>query len=259
MALRAGAPSQSGASGKGRIWSHCREQVDQLVQWHRKAGIGLLDASIKWDEVLKSALENEATTIWRAGMPICVDWPEEIYTAPEALWFAVIGDRQVSIEELILELLSPSTDGDLLFAIVGNDMREEFPQELFEQGDTADYQYLPAESRTVFAQGVTENYPLETYQVHLRVLRECIATGVRIPHGRQHRPNRTTIIRHPTKQRVPRPANSSHFNRRVGTLGHLVSVHAAGRSTGEPADESTSGTTAICAALRRVARFAPIL
>ena len=75
-----------GASRKGRIWSHRRERVDQLTEWCKKIGAKLLDETIDPDEVLKGTLETKTLLERPAKMPISVDWPEEMYTSPEALW-----------------------------------------------------------------------------------------------------------------------------------------------------------------------------
>jgi hypothetical protein len=54
-----GARATVGASRKGRIWSHRRERVDQLVAWCKAIGTKLLDNRIDPDEVLKGTLESQ--------------------------------------------------------------------------------------------------------------------------------------------------------------------------------------------------------
>jgi hypothetical protein len=106
-----------GASRKGRIWSHRRDRVDQLVVWCKKIGAKLLDDRIDPDEVLKGTLEAKTAVVRPPKMPISVDWPEEVYTAPEVLWSVVIDEEEYPLSELSLEIVSPSLDGTLRFAI----------------------------------------------------------------------------------------------------------------------------------------------
>ena len=72
-----------GASRKGRIWSHRRDRVDQLAAWCKHVGVKLVNTDIDPDEVLRGTLETTILIARPDGMPISVDWPEEIYTSPE--------------------------------------------------------------------------------------------------------------------------------------------------------------------------------
>jgi superfamily II DNA or RNA helicase len=131
-----------GASRKGRIWSHRRDRVDQLVMWCKQVGEKLLDANIDPDTVLRGTLE---TTVLRArpdGMPISVDWPEEIYKGFEMPWSVSIGDRTRHISELGLEIVDPTLVAPIRFAIVAEDARAEFELEFFQQGEIADYRFV---------------------------------------------------------------------------------------------------------------------
>jgi hypothetical protein len=85
-----GTKTTVGASRKGRIWSHRRDRVDQLVEWCKKIGTKLLDNSIDPDEVLKGTLDTRTVLDRPARMPISVDWPEEIYASRR--WAAPICD-----------------------------------------------------------------------------------------------------------------------------------------------------------------------
>lgn len=137
-----GRPATVGASRKGRIWSHRRERVDQLVAWCKQVGAKLLDPSIDPDEVLKGTLEAETILIRPTEMPICIDWPEDIYRSPEALWALTIGGRERSIAELSIELVDPRPEGALRFALVADDARAEFSLEFFERDETPNYRFV---------------------------------------------------------------------------------------------------------------------
>jgi hypothetical protein len=82
----AGESTTVGASRKGRIWTHRRDRVDELVCWCRCVGVKLLDVTIDPDVVLSGTLETKIVTARPEGMPVSVDWPEEIYTSAETPW-----------------------------------------------------------------------------------------------------------------------------------------------------------------------------
>jgi hypothetical protein len=131
-----------GASRKGRIWSHRRDRVDQLAVWCKKIGAKLLDDDIDPDEVLKGTLEAKTILARPAKMPITVDWPEEIYTAPEASWMIVIGGQEYHVGELSLEIVSPSLAGPLRFVIASENERAELGLELFEVEEVPNYRFV---------------------------------------------------------------------------------------------------------------------
>ncbi len=130
-----------GASRKGRIWSHKRDRVDQLSDWCKKIGTKLLDERIDPDEVLKGTLDAKTVRERPTRMPISVDWPEEIYTALETLWSIVIGEQEYTLDEISLEIVSPSLDGALRFAIASDNERAELELELFEAQDIPNYRF----------------------------------------------------------------------------------------------------------------------
>jgi hypothetical protein len=131
-----------GVSRKGRIWSHRRERVNRLAVWCKKIGAKLLDNSIDPDEVLKGTLQAKRVLEHPGKMPISVDWPERIYTANEALWSVVVGEQEYPLSELSLEIVSPSLDGPLRFAITSDAERAELELKLFEKDEIPDYQVV---------------------------------------------------------------------------------------------------------------------
>ncbi len=137
------------ASRKGRIWSHRRDRVDQLTVWCKKIGTKLLDSGIDPDEVLKGTLQTKVVLERPAKMPIGVDWPDEIYTAPEALWSVLIGEQEYRLSELSLEIVSPGLDGTLRIAIASETERTELDLELFEEGEDPNFRFVVRGERRV--------------------------------------------------------------------------------------------------------------
>jgi hypothetical protein len=138
-----------GASRKGRVWSHRRDRVDQLAAWCKAIGAKLVDDRIDADEVLKGTLEATTLVARPAKMPIGVDWPEEIYRAPEVVWSVLFGEAEYSVDELELGIVSPAIEGPLRFAIRAENREVEFELELFRNGEVPDYRFVVRGQETV--------------------------------------------------------------------------------------------------------------
>jgi hypothetical protein len=131
-----------GASRKGRIWSHRRDRVDQLVAWCRHVGAKLLDATIDPDSVLRGTLETKILNARPSGMPIGIDWPQEIYASSETAWSVSIGDRRKHVSEIDLQIADPTLAGAIRFALIAEDARAEFELEFVQRGETGDFRFV---------------------------------------------------------------------------------------------------------------------
>ena len=142
-----------GASRKGRIWSHRRDRVDQLAAWCKQIGTKLLDASIDPDEVLKGTLESKTVMTRPEKMPIAIDWPEEMYKTLESIWSLRIDGQEHLLSDLSIELVRPSVNGALNFAIVSDSDRVELELEFFEAEDDGEkfpnYRFLVKDDNNV--------------------------------------------------------------------------------------------------------------
>lgn len=137
------------ASRKGRIWCHGRGRVDQLVAWCRKIGDKLLDPTIDPEVALTGTLETAIVEERPAGVPIGVDWPEEIYKGIETPWSVRIGEQLVHISEAQLEIVEPGPEGPVRFAVVCHEERAEFELEFFRRGEAADFRFVRRGDRQV--------------------------------------------------------------------------------------------------------------
>ncbi len=131
-----------GASRKGRIWSHRRDRVDELAAWCKGIGAKLLDESIDPDEVLKGTLDAKTIAERPTKMPIAVDWPEEIYKAPESVWSVVIDGQERLLSEVDIQIAEPTIAGPLRVAVVSESERVDLELELFEDDDTLNYRFV---------------------------------------------------------------------------------------------------------------------
>lgn len=139
-----------GASRKGRLWSHRRERVDQLIEWCNRIGTKLLDNRIDPDNVLKGTLEAKTILERPIKMPIGVDWPEEFYLTPEALWWVIIGEKRYALSELSLDIVSPDLNGPLRFAISTETEQVELELQLFKEEETPKYRFVVPDGRRVW-------------------------------------------------------------------------------------------------------------
>jgi superfamily II DNA or RNA helicase len=138
-----------GASRKGRIWSHERGRVDELAKWCKSVGAKLLNTNLNPDEVVKGTLSVKMVTSRPASMPIGVDWPEEVYTQPEAVFSLIVDGSSWPMSELDIGLAAPSVDGPLRFTIASEAEDVIFDLELFGTGEAPDYRFVKQGDRMV--------------------------------------------------------------------------------------------------------------
>lgn len=137
-----------GASQKGRIWSHRRDRVDGLAAWCKRIGAKLLDANIDPENVLKGTLHAQTITERPAKMPIAVDWPEEMYKTPEAMWSVIFGGEEHALSELEISIVNPASSGALKLAIASESTRIEVELKLFEENEVPNYRFTVLSHQT---------------------------------------------------------------------------------------------------------------
>ena len=130
-----------GASRKGRVWSHRRDNVQELVQWCKHVGIKLVNATIDPDAVLSGTLETNIVKTRPEGMPVSVDWPQEIYKSDETAWSVSIDGTKFHISELSLELVDPTLGGPIKIAIANEQARAQFDLEIYRVAETSDFRF----------------------------------------------------------------------------------------------------------------------
>ena len=138
-----------GASQKGRIWSHRRDRVDELAAWCERIGEKLLDENIDPDEVLSGTLRARTIVERPDGMPIGVDWPEEMYRTPESMWIITIGKQERQLCEVDIGNASASLGGPLRIGLSSEDAYAELELTLFEDAGTPNYRFVTRGDATV--------------------------------------------------------------------------------------------------------------
>lgn len=138
-----------GASRKGRIWSRRRGQVDQLAEWCRAIGAKIVDTSIDPDEVVKGTLSVQTLKTRPPKRPIGIDWPEEIYSDPEAEWSISFDGAAFPLYEVSIDIVTPTLDGPLRFAIGSETASAELSLEFFEENGSPNYRFVPQEKHSI--------------------------------------------------------------------------------------------------------------
>jgi len=144
-----GAKVAVGASRKGRIWSVRRTHIDGLVEWCRSTGRKLIDASIDPDRVLAGTLHVELVSSRPTGYPIAVDWPELMYRSVESAWSIQFGEAEFALADVNIELLGPSTHGEIVIAIASFGDQAHVRLELYMEGESPQYRFVPVGTRSV--------------------------------------------------------------------------------------------------------------
>jgi len=155
-----------GASRKGRIWSMQRANVEQLCGWCAHIGKKILDESIDPDEVLKGTLESKPIGSLPASPAIMVDWPEVIYTEPEAIVsFRFDNMRDLAIWEADIELDdSDVTDANKLRFLLRSDAEAVYlTLKVFETSDGSDFCFEVEDGMTVDVRLGAGSTPIQTY------------------------------------------------------------------------------------------------
>lgn len=136
-----GARASVGASRKGRVWSHQRQNVARFVEWCDAVGRKMLDTRINPDDVLRGTLSAKTVRARPATMPICADWPEEMYKAPEISWTFTIDGVDYPAGELSIDLVAPSTSGPLQIRVSSESAAVTVELVFFEQDDAPNYAF----------------------------------------------------------------------------------------------------------------------
>jgi hypothetical protein len=126
-------------------------------------GTKLNDGSLDPDEILKGTLEARTISSRPTAVPIAVDWPEEIYTTPEATWFVVMGGQPYPLSELSIELVTPDVNGALRIAISLDGARAELELELFEEEDRPNYRFVVVGNQSVFMRRGATDVPIAEF------------------------------------------------------------------------------------------------
>jgi superfamily II DNA or RNA helicase len=180
-----------GASRKGRVWSHRRDSVQELVGWCKAVGEKLIDTTIDPNAVLSGTLETKIVKSRPEGMPVSVDWPEEIYRGIEQPWSISIDDVVFHISDLDLETVDPSILGPIKFAIVHEEARAEFELEIFPDDETSDFRFRLLSDKPVYVIRAESRESAEVFFTR-NAPRVWLADGASVE-GNEHTPLKSLL------------------------------------------------------------------
>lgn len=122
-----------GASYKGRIWTKMVGDIDQFKKWCNHQGEKLANEELDPNQILKDTLIPELIIERPIGIyPVWIDWDIDIYMSSESRFKFNIGGYVFDLAQIELQLSSPTSDGDLNFALVTDTKRIEYRIVLFE-------------------------------------------------------------------------------------------------------------------------------
>jgi superfamily II DNA or RNA helicase len=128
-----GEPVFVGASYKGRIWTKLVGDIDQFKKWCNHLGKKLANDEIDPNQILKDTLIPELVIERPSDLfPVWIDWDVEIYMSNESRFRFNIGGFIYDLAQIELQLSSPTSNGDLNFALVAVSKRIEYRIVLFE-------------------------------------------------------------------------------------------------------------------------------
>lgn len=134
-----------GCSYKGRIWSYRNANLKQLTEWCRGVGEKLVDESLDPETVLNGTLVPTPVSRRPAKMPIAVEWPDVFYNHTEASFGFKIGQSRMQKCDTDLELVDPSTEGGLYFAVSSDLAKIAFELVLSEVDGMIDFSVRPTD------------------------------------------------------------------------------------------------------------------
>src|SRR5206468_9100378 len=127
-----------GCSYKGRIWSHAKGDIHDLIEWCDSVGKKLIRNDIDPNTILKETLTPNSISIRPKELPFTVDWNEFVYLEPETRITFVL-DSEVEFYQTELQLIEPTDKPDLYFEIVTPQQSIAFKLILFRNGDYDDF------------------------------------------------------------------------------------------------------------------------
>jgi len=140
-----GKKTSMGCSIKGRIWSHLRGNIDDLVNWCDCVGEKILNKNINVTNVLKGAIIPVAIFNRPQVMPIGIEWPDKLYRQLENKVCFHVGNMRNKEEmevsflyESSIDLTDPTKTGPLKLSVSSDKFFAEYRLDL----KTANYKFI---------------------------------------------------------------------------------------------------------------------
>lgn len=141
-----GARTSFGFSYKGRAWSYKRAaDIGEWIEWCRAVGAKLTDESITTEAALRHVIVPKQVTARPEGVPLAVQWPEELLDRSESIVEFKIGDQTALLLDVGIEVVNPAPDGPIRFRVFTETNSAEYELAFVNGG----VEYRPTGSTTV--------------------------------------------------------------------------------------------------------------
>ena len=111
-----------------------------MIEWFSATGAKILDETIDPNDFLKNTLASQFISKRPQIMPFGIGWHEDIYKSLEsAITFKFDEENERQLYEVDINLVEPTTDGELKFEVVSEDIKSQFTLSLFPKNDSSDY------------------------------------------------------------------------------------------------------------------------
>jgi superfamily II DNA or RNA helicase len=154
-----------GCSSKGRVWSHARSyRLNRLIEWFSATGAKILDDTIDPNDFLKNTLASQFISERPPIMPFGIGWHEDIYkTLESAITFKFDDKTERQLYEVDINLVEPTTDGELKFEVVSEDINSQFTLNLIRKGEATDYAITNTSEKKLVVEWGTSRISGETF------------------------------------------------------------------------------------------------
>jgi superfamily II DNA or RNA helicase len=141
-----GARASFGCSYKGRAWSYKRAaDIGEWIEWCRAVGAKLTDESITTEAALRHVIVPKQVTARPAGVPLAVQWPDELLDRSESVVQFRIGDDTAVLLDVGIAVVDPAPDGPIRFRVFTEANSAEYEVAFVEGG----VEYRPTSATTV--------------------------------------------------------------------------------------------------------------
>jgi superfamily II DNA or RNA helicase len=127
-----------GCSYKGRIWSHAKGDIHDLIEWCNAIGKKISRDDIDPNTILKETLTPNSVSIRPKELAFTVDWNEFVYLEAETR-ISFLLENEVQLFQTELQLIEPNDKPELYFSLVAPDQTISFKLTLFRNNDYDDF------------------------------------------------------------------------------------------------------------------------
>lgn len=160
IGFEGGRKTSIGCSRSGRIWARQTCNIDLFIKWCNEVGGKVINETIDPDEVLRGTIVPVCLSARPNKLPIAIEWPEIIVTAPESASAVSIDGEYTYLHEVEIDLLRPSASNkDIEFEIRTTKTTARFALRFVERNDAGDFYIEGLDDKAVFIEHHRQSLP----------------------------------------------------------------------------------------------------